>query len=60
MEESNNNADEVFVCEKCGKKKKKSEGNFILEGSAFCCKDCCGDPATGEHKEKASNVCEFC
>lgn len=49
-----------YKCEKCGKEKKESEGKFMLEGSAFCCKECCGDAANGEHKEKKPNVCEFC
>lgn len=53
-------ADETFKCAKCGKVKKKSEGNFVLGGSTFCCKDCCGDPSKGEHTEKKDNVCEFC
>lgn len=52
--------DEVYVCAKCGKKKKKSEGVFMLEGTAFCCKECCGEVSRGEHKEKAAAVCEFC
>ncbi|MEK7162478.1 MAG: hypothetical protein AAB730_01295 [Patescibacteria group bacterium] len=51
---------EIYTCAKCGKKKKKSEGMFVLEGSTFCCKECCGDASKGEHKEKADKVCEFC
>jgi len=51
---------EMFTCEKCSKEKTESEGKFVLEGSAFCCESCCGDPEKGEHKEKKENVCEFC
>ncbi len=50
----------VFKCGKCGKEKKKSQGIFVLEGSTFCCRVCCGDPAKGEPKQKNDNVCEFC
>ena len=52
--------EEAFTCAKCGKVKKEIEGNYVLEGSAFCCKECCGDPAKGEHKQKTDTVCEFC
>jgi hypothetical protein len=52
--------EENFTCEKCGKVKKKSEGNFVLGGSTFCCKECCGDPSRGEHKQKKDETCEFC
>jgi len=52
--------EKTTTCAKCGKVKKISEGNYVLEGSAFCCKDCCGDPSKGEHKEKKGEVCEFC
>ncbi|MEK7090635.1 MAG: hypothetical protein AAB930_03550 [Patescibacteria group bacterium] len=52
--------EKTYKCEKCGKEKKESEGKFMLEGSAFCCKECCGDADKGEHKEKKPNVCEFC
>lgn len=45
----------MIKCEKCGKEKKESEGSYVLEGSTFCCEDCC---KKGE--EKADNVCEFC
>jgi len=47
-------------CAKCGKEKKESEGTYVLEGTAFCCKECCGNPAKGEHKETANKTCEFC
>jgi len=47
-------------CAKCLKEKKESEGSYVLEGTAFCCKECCGDPAKGEHKKKNANICEFC
>ncbi len=60
MENQKTTADEIFTCAKCGKEKKRSEGNFVLEGSTFCCKQCCGDPSDSKHKEKASAVCEFC
>jgi|ETNmetMinimDraft_26_1059896.scaffolds.fasta_scaffold153490_2 hypothetical protein len=49
-----------FKCAKCGKEKKESEGNFYLDGTQFCCKECCGDAVKGENKEKADKVCEFC
>ena len=52
--------EEKVKCAKCGKEKKKNEGNYVLEGTAFCCKDCCGDPSKGEHKETKDEVCEFC
>ena len=55
-----NNLPKKIKCEKCGKEKLESEGYWVLEGSAFCCKECCGDPKKGEHKEKKENVCEFC
>ena len=60
MQNQKISADQIFTCEKCGKEKSRSEGNFVLEGSAFCCKECCGDPSKAEHKGKASAVCEFC
>jgi|GEM_PF-1955176 len=46
--------DEMKTCEKCGKEKPLSEGNMVLEGSAFCCNECC--PKGGDKHE----VCEFC
>ena len=49
-----------YKCAKCNKEKKENEGNFYLDGTQFCCKECCGDPAKGEHKDKKENVCEFC
>jgi hypothetical protein len=52
--------EKMVKCAKCGKEKKESEGNYVLEGSTFCCKKCCGDPGKGEHKEKKNNTCEFC
>jgi hypothetical protein len=52
--------EKTIKCEKCGKEKKESEGHYMLSGSAFCCKECCGDPEKGEHKEKKEGVCEFC
>lgn len=56
----NKKEEKLFNCAKCKKEKKKSEGNFVLEGTEFCCKECCGDPKTGDHKEKKKEVCEFC
>lgn len=47
-------------CVKCKKDKKESEGYYVLEGSAYCCKDCCGGKEKGENKETKSNICEFC
>ncbi len=47
-------------CAKCKKEKTEAEGVYVLEGMTFCCKDCCGDPAKGQDKEKKENVCEFC
>jgi hypothetical protein len=52
--------EETFVCAKCGKEKKKTEGSFVLEGTTFCCKKCCGDVTKGDHKKKAEAICEFC
>ena len=52
--------EKVIKCAKCGKEKKESEGHYVLEGSTFCCRECCGDPEKGEHKERNDNVCEFC
>ena len=50
--------EKMFKCEKCGKEKKESEGNFVLDGSAFCCEECCKKPVEGE--EGKDGVCEFC
>jgi len=50
----------TFTCEKCGKVKQESDGKFVHDGSAFCCKGCCGDTSKGEHQQKTANVCEFC
>lgn len=52
--------EKMLVCKKCKKEKKESEGVFVLEGTTFCCKECCGDPSKGEHNAKKDNVCEFC
>lgn len=49
-----------YTCAKCGKEKSEAEGAFVLEGSTYCCKECCGDSAKMEHKDKAAQVCEFC
>ncbi|MDP7368692.1 MAG: hypothetical protein QGH83_15705 [Candidatus Pacebacteria bacterium] len=53
-------SEETVKCAKCGKEKNKDEGTFMLEGTSFCCKECCGDPQKGEHKESSENTCEFC
>lgn len=50
--------EKTYICEKCGKEHKESEGNFVLEGSAFCCSECC--PVKGEHKKEEGETCEFC
>jgi len=50
----------LFKCTKCGKEKKHKDGIYVLEGTTFCCKACCGDPKTEEYKDKKDNVCEFC
>ncbi|MDP2676946.1 MAG: hypothetical protein Q8O83_04665 [bacterium] len=60
FKKKNETEDKAFTCRKCGKEKKESEGKFVLEGTTFCCKECCGDPAKGEHKETKDGVCEFC
>lgn len=48
--------EKTYKCEKCGEEKKESEGNFVLDGSAYCCTDCC--PKDGEHA--GEGTCEFC
>jgi len=55
-----NEQEKTFTCKKCGKEKKESEGNFMLAGTTFCCKECCGDPEKGEHEKSADGTCEFC
>ncbi len=53
--------EKTFECAKCKKTKKESDGNFVLDGSTYCCKDCCGDPNDEEHKNKEDDgTCEFC
>ena len=60
--------EKTYKCEKCGKVKKQSEGNFVLAGSSFCCLECCpkddkkaeGGDDDHEHKEDDDGVCEFC
>lgn len=52
--------EKTYTCAKCKKEKKESDGVFYMEGTAFCCKECCGDPEKGEHKETKDNTCEFC
>lgn len=53
-------SEEKLTCAKCKKEKTKEEGVYVLGGTTFCCKECCGDPEKGEHNEKKDNVCEFC
>ena len=48
-------AGDLKVCEKGGKEFPMSEGNMVLEGSAFCCNTCCPKEGDKEHE-----VCEFC
>jgi len=52
--------EKMIMCAKCKKEKKESDGAFYMEGTAFCCKECCGDTEKGEHKEQKENMCEFC
>lgn len=52
--------EKTYICVKCKKEKKESDGIFMLEDDTYCCKECCGDLEKGEHKEKNNNVCEFC
>lgn len=54
------NNEKMSRCEKCKKEKLESDGVYVLGGTTFCCKECCGDPAKGEHQEKKDNICEFC
>jgi hypothetical protein len=51
---------QVAECVKCHKRKAKADGVYIWGGTTYCCKDCCGDPAKGDHKQKVENACEFC
>lgn len=60
LKKQSKEGEETFKCVKCGKEKNKSQGVFILEGSTFCCKRCCGDQTKGEHKENKDKTCEFC
>jgi len=52
--------EKTYTCVKCKKEKNGSEGVFYLEGTAYCCKKCCGNKKKGEHKKKTNNTCEFC
>jgi len=55
--------EKTYKCEKCGEVKKESEGNFVLEGSSFCCTECCGSPdekKKDDHEHDEDGVCEFC
>jgi len=45
----------TFKCAKCGKKKTKSQGSFVLGGSTFCCSKCCKKGG-----KKKDGACEFC
>lgn len=49
--------DKKIKCEKCGKEKLESEGNYILNGSTFCCKQCCNE---NKKNDGEKNVCKFC
>ncbi len=49
-----------LTCEQCKQVKKESDGNFVLGGSAFCCKECCDDPKDKNNGEKKDTTCEFC
>lgn len=61
MEQNSKKEDAVlFKCAKCGKERKKGDGVFVLEGTTFCCKRCCGDIEKAEHMGKKEGVCEFC
>lgn len=51
--------EKTYKCGKCGEEKKESEGNFVLDGSAFCCSECCPGDKEG-HKEGEGETCEFC
>lgn len=50
--------EKTYACGKCNKEKKESEGNFVLDGSAFCCSECC--PKDEGHETKDDGTCEFC
>lgn len=52
-------AEETHKCGKCGKEKPLSQ-MIEMEGEKYCCKACCGDVTTGEHKQKKEMACEFC
>lgn len=52
--------EKTYICGKCKKEKKESEGNFVLGGSAFCCNECCPGDKSKEHKDGDAEVCEFC
>ena len=52
--------EKVYVCQMCNQEFKQSEGNFVLEGSAFCCTGCCGSPDDPKKGDDGHEVCEFC
>jgi len=49
-----------LTCEQCKKTKKESEGDFVLGGSAFRCKECTSNSKGEVGEEKKDNTCEFC
>ena len=59
-----NTEEKMMTCSKCGLEKKELEGNMVLEGSAFCCTDCCGSPddkkKDDDQGHEEEGVCEFC
>lgn len=48
-----------YKCRKCGKAKPLRE-MIEVEGEKYCCRACCGDVASGEHKQTKKNICEYC
>ena len=52
--------EKIYICVKCKKEKKESEGKVNIEGEDYCCMECCGELEKEEHKETKENVCEFC
>ena len=50
--------EKTYVCIKCKKETKKTDGRLYLEGTAFCCKEC--DKDQKKKKSEDDNTCEFC
>jgi len=50
----------LFKCVKCKKEKKEDEGSHVLEGTTFCCKQCCDTTREKDEEGKDKMVCEFC